>query len=419
MSPLPQSLPTKLTPQSAPWLFAAETQAVFAALAAQGLQARAVGGAVRNTLLGRAVADVDIATDGAPNAVMAAALAAGLNPKPTGIAHGTITVVSSGLPFEVTTLRRDVATDGRHAVVAFTADWVLDASRRDFTINALYADPDGTVFDPLGGLGDIEARRVRFIGDAALRIREDYLRSFRFFRFSAAYAEGDFDAEGMAAIVREKAGVGGLSAERVRSEMMKLLAAPRAVDGIAGLFETGLLVDCLGLAPRLGVFRRMVALSMAAGGSDVLDRLGALGVVVPEDAERLAKRWRLSGAEAETLGGVVGAATLDPHATDRCLRRALYALGPDMFRRRAMRDWAETMGGGDEAAWGALVAVPQRLSMPVFPVSGRDLLIRGVKPGKQLGVMLGELERWWILADFPDGTLLHAELAARVKGLGS
>jgi len=214
--------------KDAAWLEREETQAVFDALQAHGIETRAVGGAVRNTLLGLTVTEVDLATTAVPEEVMALAAKAGLKAVPTGIDHGTVTLVASGVPFEVTTLRRDVETFGRHARIAYTKDWEEDARRRDFTLNALYADRDGRVFDPLGGYADLRAGQVRFIGDAEERIKEDYLRILRFFRFHAYYGKGPLDPAGLAAAVRLRGGLDQLSAERVAAELRRILIAPQA-----------------------------------------------------------------------------------------------------------------------------------------------------------------------------------------------
>ena len=246
--PAPSCEPPNLA--GADWLTRPQTRAVLAALAAKGFAARAVGGAVRNALLGRTVGDIDIATSARPEEVIAAARAAGLAAVPTGIDHGTVTVIADQVPYEVTTLRRDVATDGRHATVAFTDDWEADARRRDFTLNALYCDAEGQVFDPLGGYPDLVAQRVRFIGDAHERIREDYLRILRFFRFTAEYAAGPPDAAGLAACVSEREGLTRLSAERVRQELLRLLVAPRAAELVRAMQDYGILALVLPAAPR-------------------------------------------------------------------------------------------------------------------------------------------------------------------------
>ena len=248
----------------APWLTAAATRKVMAALEAEGGPdvARFVGGCVRNSLMGRAVDDVDIATRLEPQAVMAALKAAGLKAVPTGLDHGTVTAVAEAQPFEITTLRRDVTTDGRRATVAFTTDWAEDAGRRDFHINALYADGEGRVFDPTGhGLADIAARRVAFVGDAGRRIREDRLRILRFFRFHAWYGAGDPDAAGLAACVEEAGGLGELSAERVSKELLKLLAAPNPVPTVEVMAHTGVLARLLPEAGTLEALRAMAAVT--------------------------------------------------------------------------------------------------------------------------------------------------------------
>jgi len=380
----------------ADWLKRPQTQAVFAALLAAGHEARAVGGCVRNALMGMPVSDIDIATTALPGETVAAVTATGIEAIPTGIAHGTITVVADGKPFEVTTLRRDVSTDGRRAIVAFSRDWAEDASRRDFTMNALYCSVDGTVYDPLGGYGDVKARRVRFIGEPAARISEDYLRILRFFRFHAAYGVGDLDKPGALECVRLRGGLSQLSGERVGAEMLKLLAAPFAVAAIVEMFELGLLVDVLAAAPRMVRFARLVALDQ--GSPDATLRLAALAVHVPEDAERLADRLRLSGEQRAILALAGPQLVID--ASDREARVALYRLGADDYARRVLLDWA---GSGDPVShdgWRRLATVPVRAPIPQFPISGRDLVALGLPPGPAVGVLLRKLTDSWIASDF-------------------
>ena len=279
----------------AEWLVRDETRAVFAALAAAGFTTRVVGGAVRNALLGRPVVDIDMATTARPEAIIAAAKAAGLTAVPSGIDHGTVTLLVNRLAYEVTTLREDVETHGRRARVVFTDDWAADARRRDFTINALYCGGDGEVLDPLGGYADLAARRVRFIGTAGERIGEDYLRILRFFRFTAEYAEGPPDAEGLAACVAGRAGHARLSAERVRQELFRLLVAPRGPELVGWMLAYGLIVSVLGLAPRPTLLARIAEIERAlAFEPDAIVRLAALGIEVGEDADRLRERLRLS-----------------------------------------------------------------------------------------------------------------------------
>ena len=264
----------------AEWLKRPGTLAVLAALNGDGVETRAVGGAVRNALLGLPVTEIDLATTAEPDRVIALAERAGLKTVPTGIDHGTVTVIVEGKPFEVTTLRRDVETFGRHAKVAYTTSWEEDAKRRDFTLNALYADRDGNVFDPIGGYGDLQAGRVRFIGEAEARIKEDYLRILRFFRFHAYYGKGAMDEEGLQAAVRLRAGLEQLSAERVAGEMRRILVAPGAIGAVEALFDHGLLTTVLGGVPRLVRFERLVAIEEANGlaPNSALQARGACGL---------------------------------------------------------------------------------------------------------------------------------------------
>lgn len=396
MTTLPSS-PARIT---ADWLTRAPTQAVFQALAAGGFKARAVGGAVRNTLLGHDVSDIDIATSAEPADVVRLATAADLKVVATGLKHGTVTVISDGHPIEVTTLREDIATDGRHAQVAFTDDWVADASRRDFTINALYCDADGHVFDPLGGLDDLAVRRVRFIGDATARIREDYLRILRFFRFYAQYSNGRPDAEGLTACVRERRGLKRLSGERLRQELLKLILARRAQAAVTAMIEHGLLTELLPTAPRPWMFQRMLRLD--AEGDWAL-RLAALAVHVPEDAVRLATALRLSNAERRTLREAAGSGSRDLDIRDEAaLRRLLYRSGQSTYRHCVLIAWAASGATVDNAAFANALDLPNRWPVPTFPLAGPDVLALGVPSGPMIGAHLRALERAWVARDFED-----------------
>ena len=383
------------------WLKARPLADLLAALDCEGEQARVNGGAVRDALLGDAPGDIDIATTATPQVVLARAAARGWKTAPTGAAHGTITVIVEGKPFEVTTLRRDVATDGRRAVVAFTRDWAEDAQRRDLTINGLYLDREGVVHDHVGGLADLKARRVRFIGSARERIREDYLRILRFFRFHARYAEGAPDPEGLLASIRERAGLARLSRERIRSELLKLLVAARADETVATMAEAGLLAPLIGGVYRLSRLARLARLD--AQRPDALLRLSALSQFVAEDAKRLRDRLRLSNAEAERLeriGDMTPA--LSPSEREGSARRALYRLGPQGYRDRVRLAWADAAAPADDARWAALLALADRWKAPPLPISAADLVQRGVPPGPQIGRALRAAERAWIAADFPD-----------------
>ncbi|MFN3746141.1 MAG: CCA tRNA nucleotidyltransferase [Hyphomicrobiaceae bacterium] len=410
----PATIPTSLA--GAPWLERPETRAVLAALAAGGHEARVVGGTVRNALLGEPVTDIDIATTATPDEVMAAAAAAGLHAVPTGVSHGTVTVVANRVPFEVTTLREDVETFGRRARVAFTADWAADARRRDFTINALYCDADGTIHDPIGGLADLSARRIRFIGDARARIREDALRILRFFRFHARYNPEKIDAEGLAACAKERHLLAQLSAERVRAELLKLLEAPGAARALAAMAAHGFLVAILGRAPRIGLIERLVAQDVALQRpADPLLRLSVLAVAVDEDRDHLAQRLRLSRDEARDLIVVdprlMTLVTLDA----RGRRRALYALGVERWRRMALVGAASAEDPAEIAAWNALRSLPESWRVPKFPLAGRDALDLGLMPGPQVGALLAEVEAEWIAGDFAlNAAELRARLATRI-----
>jgi poly(A) polymerase len=399
----------------ADWLVRPETRAVFAALAARGFAARAVGGAVRNALLGRPVVDIDIATPARPEAVIAAVEAAGLAAVPTGVAHGTVTVLSDHVPFEVTTLREDVETHGRHATVAFTADWAADARRRDFTLNALYCSADGEVFDPLSGYADLAARRVRFIGAAHERIREDYLRILRFFRLTAEHGAGAPDAEGLAACVREREGLVRLSGERVRSELVRLLAAPRGPELVHAMHGWGLLALVLGAAPRPVLLDRLAALEAGLGlAADPILRLAALAVEVAEDADRLRDRLRLSNDEHARLAR---AAARDPRIApaepEAAARACLYAVGAAAYRDLALVAWARSGAVPGEPAWRDRTTLPERWQPPRFPLGGGDVMALGVPAGPRVGQLLREVEAWWIAGDFAaDEAALRAKLRA-------
>jgi len=376
------------------------------ALDGQGEETRLVGGAVRDLALGEKLGDYDLATTALPQVVMKRAHAAGFGVAPTGLAHGTVTVIVEGQPIEVTTLRRDVATDGRHATVAFGRDFEADAMRRDFTINALSLGRDGIVHDYAGGLPDLAARRVRFIGDPGQRIREDYLRILRFFRFSARYSDGALDAEGLSAAIQEREGLAILSRERVRAELLKLLAAPRAREVVTAVCEAGLLNPLLAGqtdAARLG---RLIAIEARRGGDpDALLRLAALCVRIEEDAERLRERLRLSNAEFERLA-ILGQALPGLHGLSSpppfgALRVLLFER-----RRRGAFD-ALTLAHADsgapaddwrfEGAYRFLAEAPE----PTLPITGADILARGVAHGQRVGATLKTLEALWIRAGFP------------------
>ena len=383
-------------------LLRAPAARLLAALDRDGEEARIVGGAVRNALLGLAVNEIDIATTAIPDEVLRRVDTAGWKAVPTGIEHGTVTVLIDGAPFEVTTLRRDVETYGRKAKVLFGRDWVADAERRDFTINALSLSQDGKVHDYVGGLADLVLRRVRFIGDPAQRIAEDYLRILRFFRFHAWYGAGEPDADGLNACIRARAGIESLSRERVRTELVKLLLAPRATPTLAIMAETGLLGSVLGGVALLASFENMVKIEAAIGlEADAMRRLGALGVAIKEDGERLAQRLRLSNAESQELIALEGWWRITPAAGEKLARAQLYRLGPRHFSDQVLLAWSRSAAGVADPAWQALARLPEIWTVPAFPLKAADFIRRGIAAGPTLGAALRAAEEAWIAANFP------------------
>ncbi len=401
------------------WLTAGPLVRLLALLDGDGEEARVVGGAVRNALLKMPVGEIDVATTAVPDEVVRRAAGAGFKAVPTGLDHGTITVVIDKTPIEVTTLRRDTETYGRHAKVEFGRDWKADAERRDLTINALSVSRDGTVFDYVGGLADIEHRRVRFIGDPNKRIAEDYLRILRFFRFHAAYGSSDHpDGEGLAACIAGRHGLDQLSRERVRAEMMKLLVAPHAVPTLIAMADAGLLLRVLAGVSYLGSFENMAKVEAAIGAApDPVQRLGALAVAVPEDAERLWERLRLANAEHERLASMgEDWRRAAPASGEHDARVLLYRLGPERFVDRVLIAWSRSPQGAADANWRALATLPQRWTASAFPLKAADFIKRGVPPGPVLGAVLRAAEEAWIEADFPvDAAALETIIRAAAK----
>jgi len=388
----------------AAWLTAGALPRLLDVLDGGGEQARVVGGAVRNALLEMPIHEIDVATTAVPDEVVRRVQAAGFKSVPTGIEHGTVTVVIDKHPFEVTTLRQDVETYGRHAKVAFGRDWKTDAERRDFTINALSVSRDGTVYDYVGGLADLAERRVRFIGEAKLRIEEDYLRILRFFRFHAAYGAGGHPyTEGIAACIAGRDGLDALSRERVRMEVMKLVVAPHAVPTLISMADAGLLLRVLGGVSYLASFENMAKVEAAiAAGADPVRRFGALGVAVAEDAERLWQKLRLTNVEHERLASMAeGWRRMQPSFGDLAARALLYRLGQQSFTDHALLGWARSSASASDNHWQALATLPQRWTAPVFPLKAADFIKRGVDKGPALGNVLRAAEAAWIAADFP------------------
>lgn len=344
--------------------------------------ARVVGGAVRDVLADRPVADIDLATALPPDEAAAALASAGFRVVPTGLDHGTITAIADGRGFEVTTLRHDLRTDGRHAVVAFTADWREDARRRDFTINALSMARDGAVFDYFSGIADLRGGRVRFVGEAVARVREDYLRILRYFRFQARYGRLPPDPDAVAALRAGVPGLARLSIERVWAEFSLILAAPDPVGALALMNDLGVL---RAIAPEIAWPGRLEALQDAGAPVDPILRLAAM---LPGEPMAIARRWRLSNADRDRLLRLRSTPLADPHADDAALRRLLADFERDDLIDRT---WLDAEPGAE-----GLRQRLARMPRPVFPLEGRDVLALGVAPGPLVGTLLRQVRQWWI-----------------------
>lgn len=376
---------------------------VLAALNGEGEETRVVGGAVRNVLLGLAVGETDLATTAQPKTVIDRVTGAGFKAVPTGIEHGTITVVAGGEPFEVTTLREDVETDGRRAVVRFGRDWTKDAERRDFTINAMSLSADGTVHDYCGGLADIAKRVVRFIGNADQRIAEDYLRVLRFFRFFAAYGESEPDREGYLACARARDKLGSLSRERIRAEILKTLVAKRAPEAMTAMADAGIYDRVFANAPELPALARLALIEQSNEiEPDAVRRLAAVAVRLDEDAVHLRERLRLSNEEYRRLASMGDRWwRLTPASGGAYAKEILYRAGAKEYSDRALLSFAHSQASLADEGWGALLSLPARWTPPRFPLSAEDFLKRGVEKGPKLGRAIARAEAEWIAADFP------------------
>jgi len=416
------ALPDRLAPQD--WMTAPATLAVLRALTGGGAAARFVGGCVRDACIGRAVKDIDIATDARPERVMELLKAAGIHAVPTGIEHGTVTAVSDHRPHEITTLRRDVSTDGRRAVVAFTDDWRADAARRDFTFNAMSCTAEGELFDYFDGRADLAVGRVRFVGDADTRIREDVLRLLRFFRFNAHYGRPPLDEAGLDACTRLATMLPSLSGERLAQETLRLLAAPNPVAIVALMAERGILAAYLAEARRVAVLQALVTIEGITLGADPVRRLAALidgGAVA---ALAVAERLRLSVAQRERLVALAApVANLKPDLSLAERRRAFNRLDDALRADLVLLGWATASAGADGKLdrrdtenWQALLADARAWQRRVLPVKGRDALALGAKPGPGLGALLDALEAWWEAGDFAaDRAQCLAELKRRLQ----
>jgi len=394
------------------WARQPAVRAILRALRKAGGEGRFVGGCVRDHLVGRAIEDIDIATALPPQAVMTALRNAGLGAAPSGIAHGTVTAIAGRKPYEITTLRQDIETFGRHARVAFTGDWSLDARRRDLTMNALYLDAAGGLHDYAGGLADLKAGRVRFIGDPRQRIEEDYLRILRFLRFHAHYARRPMDEAGLEAAAALAPGLRRISAERKRRELLRLLAAADPLPVLHVMAARGIFTEVLAQAPDLGVLRRLLA---CAPDSGPLLRLAALLPAEEGAAIAAARALKLSGKQEGRLRQLARAgAEAASLATQRGRREGLYRAGPEPLHELACLATARRCLAAEDLA--ALGQEAQAWQPKTLPVGGRDLLRLGLQSGPELGAALRALERWWIDRDFtPDRQALLAEAERRLS----
>jgi poly(A) polymerase len=402
---------TILNPARESWMRTKEVCAVMAALTTPDGEARFVGGAVRNALLDGKVDDIDIATPLLPDDVSRRLEQANIAALPTGIEHGTVTAVLNGRAFEVTTLRRDVSTDGRRAVVAFSGNWQEDAARRDFTINALYASFDGELFDYNGGISDLAAGRIRFIGDPVQRIREDYLRILRLFRFQAWYGKGEIDEPALRAAAVEREGMRILSGERIRKELLRLLEAENPVQAVRAMQRHHILAEILSGDTKPDRFERLVAIDTGNFFQpDPLLRLIALVGNGQTSAQALSERLKLSNEDRDRLMDLSSATEqLTPYLPVREVRRILYRLGRPQFRDRVLLAWADDGKPSDAVPWRALLALADAWVRPRFPLTGRDVMAAGISEGPLVGRILSEIENWWIDSDFTDDTFSLAE----------
>jgi poly(A) polymerase len=395
------------------WMTSGAAHKVYQALERAGGSPRFVGGCVRDGLLGRKIRDIDIATPLDPAAVMKAAEAAGLKHVPTGIEHGTVTVVADHTGIEVTTLRRDVETFGRHATVAFTDDWREDAARRDLTMNALSADARGQVYDYFDGIADLQAGRVRFVGAPEDRMREDYLRILRYFRFHADYATGDFDQPALKAARVLKGELKSLSGERLRQETLKLLVARRGVDTWRAMLSEGIVAAFLPPATTIDRMAKVAGLEQRLKvPQDPVRRLAALTVTGAGPA--VAETLKLSNADRDRVIAI-SAARPEFHASDaRLVRRQIYDLGNALALDLLLVDWPEPESDAQHA-----YEIVREWPRPELPVKGRDVSALEVPAGPEIGRLLKDIEEWWIAGDFAaDRTRCMAELKRRIGGKG-
>ena len=425
--------PTTTIPQQ-PWMADPDLQAVFAALQGDGdpvPSVLCVGGCVRDVLMDRPVVDVDLATIHPPDITMARLAAAGIDVLEIGIEHGTVVARFGHKLFQITTLRVDVETDGRHAQVAYTDDWTADASRRDFTMNALYADLDGNVFDPLGGMADVEARRVRFIGDPHERIKEDALRILRFFRFHAQFDLLSYDADGLSACHAHFDLIANLSGERIREELFKILMSPAANRVLNEIEFLDLFLELFPVHEKAELAFSLAFITARENQLGMRDPLRRLAMLLPDPAgaASAAARLRLSNNDKARLASM---AAIPPGMTPKLYphtrKLRLYALGAHAWRDAVILSWARAEVRADgfpsgeiasDADWRELLRFPETWPVPVVRLQGADVLALGVAQGPEVGRHLAAVENWWTIRDFkPDHAACIAKLKRRLRWTG-
>ncbi len=421
----------------APWIRAPATCAVIDALTVEGADVRFVGGCVRDALLGRESADIDIGTPDPPERVLALLESAGIETRtvPRGIEHGTVTALAGGERYEITTLRRDERTDGRHAEVAFSDDWQEDAARRDFTINAMSAAPVGALHDYFGGRTDLEAGLVRFVGDPATRIAEDHLRLLRFFRFYAWYGKGEPDLAALEACKAAAHTIPSLSGERVQAEMLKLLKAENPAPAVRAMWNMGVLTVLLPEAHGTELFANLVNIELTLSmPADPIRRLAALIAPAQREerddaifreahtsrtdavAKQVAARWRLDADDGARLAALCNLPAMFDFTANRHSRQVLlYRLGPDYFQDVTLMTWALQDDIKNDSAWTKMLDEASKWEAPTFLLNGADVLERGIPEGPEVGRLLRQVEDWWIENDFtPDRKALLDRLDALV-----
>lgn len=417
-------LPTDIKPVTeTDWFNNPALKKLFAKMLTSGDEIRIVGGAARNHLLGEPVNDIDLATTFTPDQIITRAKKAGIKTLPTGIDHGTVTLIIDDTAFELTTLRKDISTDGRHATVEFGTDWLEDAKRRDFTINALYISADGTWYDPLGsGLKDIKTRSIRFIGSAKKRIREDYLRSLRFYRFNAYYGHAPYDEEAISATVQLRAGLASLSKERVSSELLKILKASGAKEILKLLYQTGLLTSLLGTVPNIAKALKLIMIeeSLKSHGGNMptpeanpVLRLAALAAWAPGDGGRLQQRFCLSKQQKNTIKNWLNARTFPPLTSKLQQDARHYTSGKANFLDELISAWSRSNASPNDTNWAKLYQQAENTTLPEFPISGQDLINHGYDAGPALGQKLKSLQNIWLDSGMKKN---RQELLASLKG---